>query len=169
MEFTWPCKAFPLLEPPSSPVLFPGACANFRKESREIRCPPPANFSWLCQSSGGKDLRLGRPGGPFLAGNRVRAPPPVTSRPEGWLQTTPHSSACAQPGRVCLQIQLPSRVVREKGSHARPLVSAPGLFCSADGRLVVAALALSPELPERTPGCLFQEKETASILVKSGT
>lgn len=144
-EFTWRFKAFPLLEPPSSPVLFPGACANFRKKSREIRCQPPANFSWFCKPYGGKDLRLGRPDGPFLAGNRVRSPPPVTSRPDDFLQTPPHSSGSAQPGRVCLQIQLPSRVVREKGSHARPLASAPGLFCSADGRLGVAALALIPE------------------------
>lgn len=55
----------------------------------------------------------------------MRAPPLVTSRPEGWLQTPPHSSACAIPGRVCLQIQLLSRGSERRGATHAPWSAPP--------------------------------------------
>lgn len=108
---------------------------------------------------------MGRPDGPFLAGNRVRAPPQSLRGQTSCCKLHPILLAAHSPDEFVYKSRSSPRVVREKGSHARPLARAPGLFCSSDGRLGMAALALSPELLERTPGCLSQEKETPSILV----
>lgn len=86
---------------------------------REVSCQASANFSCLQQSGGERDLHMGQPDVPALAGNKVEAPPQSPRAGPQAVNPTPFLwqlffLTC------CLQIQLPPWRPRSRGSTQAP-------------------------------------------------
>lgn len=110
-------------------------------------------------------MQLGQPDVPALAGNKVQAPPRSPRGRTPGSKPHPIPLAAHGPDRLFTD-PAPAELSRERGS-TQLLACAPGPFSTRGGRLwwllLLSALGFSRDYG------LFAPRETAPILVKSGT